>query len=154
MRNRIQAYRYSSKVAGAANQGATTINPDGTFTNSNGTVIPTWIGLMLVNPIDLLTVEALVTHFRASGFSNAAQVTAVGVLYDQTTTFYPSDGVTSKMLPFSQAQSGGIIDFTKSLTGLIKPNSDNIVMIQFDRGTNFTIEMWKNDMLYTVIGVK
>lgn len=151
METRLQAYRFSSKVAGVADLTSQRTIGDGSAKNADGSIIPCQIGFMLTNPTDLLSVENVVTHFRASNFSDAgATVIGIGICYNSNRTSYAPD----KLLTASIAQASGVIDITRSLGGIVNKTGDNVVMIQFDRVVTMTIEVWKNDMLYTVVGVK
>jgi hypothetical protein len=142
---RKEVYTYSSKVAGPAGIGISTW-----VTNFGLPTAKFGMGLQLFNPVNLVTIEGLVTHFRASGITAGATIIAIGIADADVSPF-----VNVKELAVSIPQDGsGIIDFSKSLAGLLLPTKNNVVNLMFDRNTSISnLEMWKNDMLYTVLGL-
>lgn len=140
MQSRLQAYRYSSKVIGVVDKTVNCyLNPQ----NQYG------IGLQVINPINLLTIEALVTHFRASSITAGTQIIAIGIADADVNPL-----INVNTLTVTIPQVSGVIDFSKSLAGVLLPTKNNVINLIFDRNTVLTIESWKSDMLYTVLGVK
>lgn len=140
MKTQIQAYRFSSKVAGLMNQGF--------LTAGNGTTAaPYAIGLELVNPFELLTTEALTMHFRASGMTPTNPTITQIIVQDDFNT-----PTVQRSIAVNITASGGVFDFTKSLGGLLNPTATgrNVIKLIFSAAvTAGTIEVWKADMLYT-----
>jgi hypothetical protein len=151
-----QVYRYNSKVAGLATYGsaidAQNVVTISDFTSGGAMIAPYRIGLELVNPIDLLTVEGLVTHFRATNMAAGAKVIGIGVYPNEVDIYGNLDE--GKRFDLNISQVGGVIDFTKDLSSIINKTGRNIVVIFFDRYTAMSAKIWKNEMLYTVTGVK
>ncbi len=148
----LQGYRYSSKVAGAADTPAAPFSVAGIFPDTNW-YPPHLLGMELVNPEDLLTVEGLVTHFRAEPALAGTKVTGISIYSDDADIYARKKSGTWVDLDIAM-DGDGIIDFTKSLGGLINKTGRNIVVISLNQFTTMDIIMWKNDMLYTVLGVK
>jgi hypothetical protein len=146
MQTRKQVYQYSSKVAGPAGRGVATWQTGG----FGGVALQYGLGLTLINPVNLLTIEGLVTAFRASGITAGAKIIGIGVADNDVNPFANINLLTTNIVQ----DGSGVIQFTKSLAGILLPSKQNVVNLMFDRATTLTIEMWKNDMLYTVQGLK
>lgn len=138
--SRLQPYKYSSKVAGVGDKALSTyLSPSSQW----------GVGIQLINPINLLTIEALTMHLRASSITAGATIIAIGIADADVNPL-----INVKTMTVSIPQVSGVIDFTKSLAGILLPTKNNVINLIFDRNTAFTCEMWKADMLYTVLGVK
>lgn len=154
---KLQAYRYSSKVAGLGDNGyartPASIYYAG-YSYGGGPPPDAYIiGLSLTNPIDLISIETLFIHFRVQMATPLAKIIGFNVEASDNQVSLSKKPAT--FVPAVVSQDGsGIVDFSKAVSSQIIQGKENIIYLYFDRACSFTVQSWKMDMLYTTRGVK
>ncbi len=151
---RIQAYRYSSKVAGLANENFSRSAASMFYSGYYGATPDSYIiGMSLTIPINLISIEELFVHFRVHMQTAGAKI--IGFNVEASDNQVSLSGMPKTFVPSVVTQDvNGIVDFSKNVSSRIIPNKENIIYLYFDRACTFDVLSWKMDMLYTVVGVK
>lgn len=143
-KGREQIFPYSMKTIAVTDRGTEVLGVQGYGTSKN------ILGLQMINPQNFYQIEDLSFHlrFKHNGVTAGRNIISIGVTDSMTSPTF------SRSLNLNIAPVSMVVELSKDLGFMRNINGTNIVVVTFDDHITGIIEVFKVDVLYTMIGLR